>query len=145
MKPAKIASANVNEVFEVEVYLDTKKRIEDFKRRHAPIFEELALLIEEHNAALQQAEQHVRGREIKCGPFDLYQYQTRINAEKLHDAIGRNEFLKLGGVIGTQATYDIDKKALEAKIAQGLVPPSAVSAAVKVTPMYHVPEKLTLP
>ena len=118
-------------------------KLDEFKAEHADIFEMYESLVQENNDKLEKAEKIVRAHEVTCGPFVLYQWQKKFDAEKLYDAVQRDEFLRLGGKIETIPVYTIDKNIFEAKMAQSAIPPQVLEVVVKVSPRYKAPDKLS--
>jgi hypothetical protein len=130
---------------EVIEFIDAQDAIEDFKRDHAEVFNQLANLTERYNTALQQADKACRQREVSCGPFSLYQFTTKYNAEALFNAVGKNVFLEVGGTIQTVAAYEVDRGRLEAAIAQNKISKDVVAQVRKETPNFHKPKELLIP
>ena len=141
-KPTKVEPETIPEVVD---FIDADAALREFKEEHGELFEQLALLSERRNAALEQAEKVCRAREVSCGPFNLYQFAVKYDATALFDLVGRTKFLELGGSINSVPEYTIDKGRLEAVIAQGKLPDDVVKAVRKETPNFHKPEKLVLP
>lgn len=139
-KPKQVAPEDIPEVAD---YLDAKSKLDDFREEYKNVFEQYDALVEDHNTKLEQAEKIVRAQEVTCGPFDLYQWQTKYDAEKFYDAVGREDFLKLGGHIETVPQYSIDKKMFEAAVAQKKIPQSVINAVVEVSPRYKCPKPVT--
>ena len=133
------------EVPEVIEFLDAQEALQAFKEEHAAVFAEFGALAERYNAALENADKACRGREISCGPMQLYQFSTKYDAEALYNAVGRDKFLEMGGRISTKTAYDVDKGRLEVVIAQNKLPKDTVDQVRKETPNFHKPEKLILP
>lgn len=133
-----------NQIPEVQHFLDIRDRVQRLKEAFPEVFEQLDQLAGEYNQALEAADKVVRGKKVSCGPFDLYQWATTYNAEKLHEELGREEFLKVGGQIKTIATYDIDKAKLEAHITSGAIPGEVVDAVRTVSPRFKKPEKINI-
>lgn len=130
---------------EVLSFVQAKEDLEEFRAQHAEVFETFDALVERYNTALEAAEKVVRAAEVNCGPFDLYQYTTKYNGEKLFHAVGRDKFLELGGTIGTKAVYDIDKARFEAAVAAKKISKEVVDQVRKETPNYHTPNKAVTP
>ena len=141
-KARKVEPAEVPEVVE---FIDAEGAINDFKEEHAAVFEQLAQLTERYNAALEAAEKACRGKEVACGPFDLYQFSTKYDAEALYNAIGRDKFLEMGGKLDTKTVYELDKGRFEACVSQNKVLPEVVAQVRKETPNFHKPEPLVVP
>lgn len=129
---------------EVEHFLDVRNKVERLKEAYPEVFEQLATLATDYNQALEAADKVVRGKQVSCGPFDLYQWSTTYDAEKLYEELGKDEFLKVGGQIKTVTTYDIDKAKLEARITSGAIPGEVVTIVKKTSPRYKKPEKINI-
>ena len=136
---------DVTEIPEVLDFMNAKEELDAFKLRHEQVFEELTQLSETYNQTLQAADKKVRGLDISCGPFDRYQVAIKYDSEKLYNAIGRTEFMKIGGVVKTVAEYVIDKKSIEAAIARNQLPQEVVDVVRKVEPRYKKPDAVVLP
>jgi hypothetical protein len=128
----------------VEEVLVTFEAMKAFKEAHKAIFETFGALAEKYNTAVENAEKVVRAKAVSCGPFDLYQFTVKYDAQKLHDEIGREDFLKVGGKIETSTIYTVDKATIEMSIARQAIPPEVAEAIVKNSPSYHKPEKVVL-
>jgi hypothetical protein len=143
--PKAITKAKETDIPEVIEFLQAQAAIQEFKQEHPDVFEMFEQLVEAYNTKLQAAEKICRAAEVNCGPFDLYQYNTKYNAKALFDAVGRDKFLELGGTVGSEATYDIDKSRFEAAVAAKKVGKDVISQVRKETPVYHKPEALVIP
>jgi hypothetical protein len=137
-----ITKVPATEVKEVSDFLDSLGRLETFRAKHAEVFAEFETLVNEYNQKLEDAERTCRQRQIACGPFDLYNYSVKYDPKALFDMVGHDRFLELGGTIGTESTYAVDKKKLEIKIQQGELPDEVVDGFKKVSPSFHTPEKI---
>ena len=133
-----------SEIPEVVRLLEAKERIDRLKNAHAAVFEQLDELAEQYNTALEAAEKRVRAERVSCGPFDLYQWQTKYDAEKLYEALGHHEFLKVGGVIKTVTQYDVDKARVEAHITSGVIKPEVAEVIKEMSPRFKKPEKISV-
>lgn len=129
---------------EVMEFLEAKQKLDRLREAFPEVFEQLYALREEYNAKLEAAEKIVRAQKVSCGPFDLYQWQTKYNAERLYEELGRDEFLRIGGKIQTVTQYDVDKNKLEAHITAGAVPEEVVSVVKDTSPRYKKPEKINI-
>ncbi len=136
---------NPREVPEVVEFLDAQDAIQAFKAEHPEVFEQLSQLVERYNTALEQADKACRSREVSSGPFNLYQFTTKYNAEALFNAVGRDAFLAMGGKLETVTQFSVDRGRLEACIAQGKLPNEVVAHVRKETPNFHEPDKLAVP
>lgn len=144
MNQPKTKHVDPTDIPEVVDFLDSDAKVQEFKEQYADVFEVFSKLIEERNQKLQAAEKVVRAHGVSCGPFDLYQYQTKIDAQGLFDALGREDFLKVGGAVKTVPEYSIDKKQFEAAVAQKKVPAKVVEAVVNIAPRYKCPDSIKL-
>jgi hypothetical protein len=145
MQKKKAKTVPAAEVPAVVEFLDAQDAINAFKQENADIFEQLNALVERYNTALQQADQVCRTQQISSGPFDLYQFSTKYDAEKLFAAVGRDQFLQLGGKLENKVVYDVDRGRLEACIAQGKLTETIVEEVRKETPNFHKPSPLAVP
>lgn len=145
MQKKKAVTVDIGEVPEVVNFVDAQEAVELFKQQHADIFKTFAELTERYNATLEQADQVCRQRGVSSGPFNLYQFSTKYDAEALYNAVGKDRFLDLGGKIETVTQYSVDKGKLEASIAQQKLDSSVVASVRKETPSFHKPDKIVLP
>lgn len=145
MQKKKIETVDPSTIPEVVEFINAQGTIEDFKNSYPEVFKTLEGLTDRYNTALEQADKVCRQRGVSCGPFDLYQFSTKYDAEALYNAVGRDKFLDVGGKIETQTVYDIDKGRLEACVAQRKVPEEVIEQVRKETPAYHKPPKLVIP
>jgi hypothetical protein len=147
MAKASAATKRVDQfaVPEVVAFLNAKDKLEAFKEQYAEMFEQLELIGQEYNAALEAADKAVRAQGISCGPFEVYQTATTYDPTALFDTVGEQRFVELGGKINTVKTYELDDARIEAVVAAGKLPPAVVSAFRKVTPRYHKKVKVAIP
>jgi hypothetical protein len=141
---SKAKEVDPRDIPEVADFIDADDRVKEFKEQYKDVFEQYEQMVSERNDKLEAAEKIVRAHKVTCGPFVLYQYQTKYNAQALYDAVGRDDFLKLGGNIQTVPKYEIDKKAFEAMVAQKKIAPTVVEAVVEISPRYKCPDKLSV-
>lgn len=141
----KIISVSTDKVPEVIQFLDAEKTMEEFVADNQAVFDQFRELADRYNNTLEAAEKAVRGQEVKCGPFDLYQFSTKYNADALFNAVGRNKFLEAGGTMKQVTEYAVDKDAFESAVAKDLIPEEVVKEVRKVTPNYHAPKPLRVP
>lgn len=129
-----------NTIPEVAAYNETKEMINTFRERHAHIFSAYDKMLEDLDQKRGAADKAVRARQVSCSDWDLYQFQTKINPDKLYNALGMDGFLRVGGSTSTQTVYGVDKAKLEAAIARGEVPPEVAEEVVVKSPRYHAPK-----
>lgn len=134
-----------SEIREVAEFQEAEDRIKAFKDKHVKIFEQFEQLAAEYNQKLEAAEKGVRLRGVSCGSFDLYQWQTTYDAKALYDAVGREKFLQLGGILSTQTVYDVDRGHVGAAVNSGQISDEVIGVFVKNSPRYHKPDKVNIP
>jgi hypothetical protein len=135
----------VEEIPEVLEFMDAKEELESFYARNRKYAQEERALLDQYNTKLEAADKVVRDRKVTCGPFKQLSPQVKIHAEKLYNAIGRQEFIKAGGIIGTKPTYDMDKKTFEAAVARNAIPEELVPVVKEVNAKFSVIPKAVLP
>lgn len=140
---AQAKEVDPRDILEVVEFINANDRLKEFKEEYAEVFEQYDAIVTDRNDKLEAAEKIVRAHKVTCGPFVLYQYQTKYNAQAFYDAVGRDDFLKLGGSIQTVPKYEIDKKAFEAMVAQKKIPVTVIEAVVDTSPRYKCPDKIS--
>lgn len=113
------------------------------EEQHKQVFEEYKELLEDRNVKRQSADKMVRALDVSCGEWDRYQASVKWDANALHQVLGRDAFLAIGGSIGTELVYGIDKDRAEIAMKTGQLPQNAIDLARKVTPAYHAPKDKT--
>jgi hypothetical protein len=137
----KIEEKAVDDIPEVIEFLDAQTRLEEFKAKNPQLIAELEGLIDAYNTTKQAADKAVRSKGINCGPWKQLTPTVAYDGEKLYSAVGRADFIQLGGVVRQTSEYVIDKSTLEAAIAGGRVPVQVVEVVRKVTRKYTtIPE-----
>lgn len=140
-----INSKDITEIQEVREFISAQAALIEFKERNAPVFEQFEHLAESYNQRLEAAEKVCRTQGVSCGPFEMYQAQTKIDGHALHDSVGRENFVSIGGEINTKVEYKVDKARFEAAVAKGVIPQNVIDRVVSVSPRYHVPNKVEMP
>jgi hypothetical protein len=127
-------------IIEVMDYITVRDELLDFKKKHATLFGLYDELLAEYRQKLQAADKAVRSRGVSCADWVYYQEQTKYNAEALYTALGRENFLSVGGILETVTTYGLDKKKLEAAHAKKEVSDAVMDQVKTTIKKYHVPE-----
>jgi hypothetical protein len=140
-----INQKDISEIQEVREFVSAQAALAEFKEQNAPVFEQFEHLAETYNQRLEAAEKICRANAISCGPFEMYQTQTKIDGQALHNAVGRENFVTIGGEINTKVEYKVDKARFEAAVARGLVTQPVIDRVVSVSPRYHMPGKVEMP
>lgn len=135
----------VEEVPEVAEYLQAQQDVEEYIAANQEWFDELRRLVELRNEKLEQAEKAVRPLGASCGPFQLHSETVRINAEKLYEWLGKDDFGSAGGYTETVVTYKVDRTRFLAHVARGDLPQEIVESVVSTSVSYKKPAPYTLP
>lgn len=138
----RLAPSQVPEVLD---FMEAQDRLDEFKKKHADILVELDAIAEDYNQKLEAADKAVRARAATCGPFENYQTVTSYDAKALFELLGKEKFIQVGGKLGTETTYNVDKARIEASISKNLIPADVIERFKKESPRYHKPEKIILP
>lgn len=145
MQKRKAETVDIGAIPEVVNFVDAQEALKEFREEHADVFAQLDQLVDRYNTSLEQAEKVCRAKAVSCGPFNLYQFTTKYDAEALYNAVGRDRFLELGGKIETITKYEVDRGKLEASIAQNKLDTGVVDRVRKETANFHKPDKVNLP
>lgn len=124
---------------EVLEYNEAKEMLQAFCEANAQIFRTYDTLAENLNQKREVADKAVRGKEVSCGDWELYQYATKYNAIALYEALGREQFLKVGGKLEKITNYDVDKVKIQSAIASKAISKEIADQVVIKNPMYHAP------
>lgn len=136
---------SVKNVPEVVAFEAAKRKLQEFKEANSELFDVLNDLVDRYNTTLEAASKATRGQAVSCGDFELYQTATKINGKALHDAVGRERFLALGGTIKTEFTYKVDKACLQTAMSKQQVAQDIYDKVVGEEPRYHAPKPISLP
>lgn len=142
---AKIETVDEEEIPEVIEFLDARTGLEEFKAKNEKLMKQLHHHIDKYNTALEAADKAVRGKEVNCGPWQQLSPSVTYDGEKLYSAVGREDFVRLGGIVRQVNEYHIEKGTIEAAIAQGNLPKQIVSIVRKVGRKYKSIPKASLP
>lgn len=141
-KPVSHPEKAVEEIPEVQRFLEESEMLDEFRTAHKQLFEIYGQLIENMNQARDEADKAVRAQKVSCGPWKMLRVQTDYDTEKLRDLIGEQRFLELGGTKSMKITYGMEKAALEAAIARREITDEIQEEIVKETPYYTAPKAL---
>jgi hypothetical protein len=141
----KIEEVPVHEIPEVLEFLDANERLEEFKARNPELLSQLAILIEDYNNAMENADKAVRAKGVNCGPWEQLTPSVKYDGEKLYSAVGREDFVRLGGVVRQINDYVIDKGVIEAAISANRLPQQIVELVRTVGRKYKSLPKGQLP
>jgi hypothetical protein len=136
-------SIDPSQIPEVMAFEEAQQMLDVFKDKHSHIFQEYDELIQARNIKLEAADKVVRAKKVSCGDWELYQRQKTFDADALYEALGRDQFLAVGGVLQTVTNRSIDKAKLEASIARGDIPKKVLDVVVSESPRYHAPKAIT--
>lgn len=125
---------------EVKQYEAAKEMLEEFIRNNPTVFKTYEFLQEDLRQKREAADKIVRAREVSVSDWELYQYQTKVDAETLFNNLGLETFLRVGGSTTTKTIYEADKTKVEAAIARNEIPKELASAVLVKSPRYHAPK-----
>lgn len=134
----------VNNIPEVQRLTNLKTELEQFKTQHADVFMQYKDLVDQYNAALEEADKEVRSQGVSCGDFDNYSVSAKYIPQKMFEELGEDLFLKCGGSMSTKTEYKVDPKLAEAAIASKLIPEECVDNIREIRRNYHAPDKISL-
>lgn len=135
----------VEQIPEVAAFAEVQARYRAYREANPEFFNYLDALAEEYNEKRQAADKAVRAREVTCGEFTLYQYQTKYDAEAAFSALGESEFLKAGGKVSTVTVHELDRARFDAAVANGQVPKEIAESVIKKSPRYKKPDPIDIP
>jgi len=130
----------VTAIPEVAAFLEAEQRLRQYRAQHSQVFKPYAALLEDYNQKREAADKVVRGQGISCGPWDWYSSQTKYNAQALFEALGRDKFLKVGGIMKTVTAYDLDEQKVEGAIARGEISEPVVGTFKAIIKKYKSPK-----
>ena len=141
----------VNQIPEVERYTEAEDKLQQFIEQNQKLMDDLSILVEERNQALQEADEAVRaacaqyGCGINCGPFRFKHFAQRVDFEAMYDALGEEGFTALGGAIKTVPKYTGEKSLVIRAIYNGQVPKEQADMFYKATQNYQKIQMVVLP
>lgn len=135
----------VDSIPEVRAFEDVKARYQAFREANPAYFNILDSLMTEFNEKLEAAEKTCRAKSISCGSFAFYQQATKIDADRMHDVLGRERFLAMGGGVKVIEQKEFDRARVEANVKSGNIKPDEAKEFIRNEPRYHKPEKVNLP
>jgi hypothetical protein len=132
----------VDEIPEVQEFLDIKQEIDALKANNPEVFIPYNDLVDRYNTKLEEAASKVRTIGVTCGPFENFSVSHTYDAAKMLDELGEEQYLACGGKIVQRAMYEVDSAVVTAAIASGKIPKDAIENFMKVTHSYHTPKKI---
>lgn len=129
----------------VAAYVEAEEVLQAHIKTNPEFYETLRALVEDRNAKLEAADKEIRPTLNSCGPFHLDKVTPKIDAEKLYEEVGLEEFQKLGGYKETVVDYRVDRARFLAVVERGDVPDEVKEVVLKVQPAYKAPKPYTLP
>ena len=144
-EPPPIERLAPSRVTEVSALVKAADALEAWKAKHPEAAAELVELAGLYNPALKAAQKVLKLRLVSCGPIELYQFRRKDNAQVLLDAVGRQKFPSLGGVLKPVEELSIDRERFDLAVAQERVDAALVAKVVKFEPAFHAPDEIVLP
>lgn len=125
---------------EVGAYEESKEMLEVFLQANSQVFDTYHQLVEELNQKLEAADKVVRAQGVSVSDWDLYQFQTKVDAETLFNALGTENFLRAGGKMSSKTVYTADKSLVEAAVARGEIPQGVAESVLVKSPRFKAPK-----
>ena len=142
---ANISVKDITEIPEVVAFEEAKNLLESFKSVNAQLVEQFYQFVEHYNQTREAAEKAVRAEGVACGDFVLYQQVTKTEGEMVLNAVGRELFIDMGGIVKEKKDASIGVKQLQTAVARGLITQELFDEVTKVENRYHVPTAGALP
>lgn len=121
-------------------FRDVEKVLEVFIAENQAVMGTYFELLEERNQKRQAADLAIRQLDVSYGAWDRYTERTNYDVSELYQRIGEKQFLALGGSIGMERVYTMEKERIELAIATKQIPPQVAELITKVVPSYHAPK-----
>lgn len=144
MKPTP-ESVSAAQVAEVKAFLKVERALAQLKKNFPTAFEKLLRLQPQYNAALEAAQAVLKAKKVGCGPFDLYEFAARRNMAAFVDAVGKSEFVRLGGEIKPSETFVFDAKRFDALVVAEKISPEVEARVVAYDAKFHAPKPISIP
>lgn len=138
-----ITTKTSDEIPEVRAFEEAKEELEQFKAVHENVFEVYAQYVEIYNTRRQAAEKAVRGQEVSCGDFDLYQQVRKTSGENVLNALGREMFIKIGGTVLNKSDAKISAAQLKTALGRGDITQELYDEVVTIEQRYHAPKEIS--
>lgn len=130
---------------EVVEFMQAQSDLEQFIQEHKDVYDELCRLAATRNDKLEAADKVVRPTGCSVGPFVKLSESKKINAEKLYEEIGADNFGKVGGYTETVVAYKVDRDRFLSMAFSNQIPAEIVEVVVKDAVSYSVIPKYVLP
>ncbi len=132
----------IDEVPEVQEFLDIKQELDALKANHPEVFMPYNDLVDRYNTKLEEAASKVRTIGVTCGPFENFSVSHMFDGAKMLDELGEETYLACGGKISQRAVYEVDSAVVTAAIASGKIPEEAIEHFMTIKRSYHAPKKI---
>lgn len=151
--PAKAGTKTVpvSQIPEASRYIEAEDKLQEFIAAHQKEMDELSVLVEQRNEALQEANDAIRGLcvewgvGINCGPFRFKHFMRKVNFEKMFDTLGKDDFSRFSGAVKTVPSYTGDRDTVLRAIDTAEIPPEQADEFYSSIPTYVKIEPLVLP
>jgi hypothetical protein len=141
----KAVSVDPSGVEEVMMLLSVERELRELIASNPEFYEKFSKLAIQRNELLISAEQRVRNMGVTCGPFVKLSESTKINAEKLFEELGEEQFLNLGGYTEKVIDYKVDRTRVLAYHESGMIPAEVSKACIRLELRYKKPDPYLLP
>lgn len=129
---------------EVNEYMQARDELERFLDAHEVFVEKLRAHVENVNAKLEAADKSVRSYGFSMGPFKVLRTINTIDAVKLYELVGTENFKKYGGSFEQVTKYTVNKETFYRFVAMGQISEQVLDEVVKHTPHYSTPKALNV-
>jgi hypothetical protein len=145
MSAPKIETVSPSKIAEVKAFMKAKEALDELRALFPVAFAKLAEIAAVYNTTLDAAAEAVKIRRVSSGPFDLYSYTKKFDAEVLYADVGRQKFAQMGGIIDPREIRDVDKTRFLALIETKVVSPALAAKVLTYAPSFHKPDPIVLP
>jgi hypothetical protein len=130
---------------EVKAFLKAAGELAELRALFPIVFAKLDAIAIQYNAALKAAEAVTKERRVSCGPFELYSFSRKFDGDALYEAVGRQKFAAMGGVLEPVELRTVDKERYLALLVQGKIAEDVDAKVLSLTPSFHKPAVLSVP
>jgi hypothetical protein len=123
----------------VKAYERVDKAIRTFMSEHTKVFKPFAELLEKLEAKRMIADAAMRSTDASFGPWQRSEQRT-YDTVLLHELIGEEKFLELGGTVSEVPVYELEKDKLELAIVAEKIASTVVEKIRTITPKYRAPK-----
>lgn len=139
------STIQVDEVEEVAELMTVENQLRELIESNKEFYDRLVELVNLRNEKLEMAEKHVRSLGMSCGPFIKLSESQKINAEKLFEEIGADNFQNVGGYTEVVTAYKVDRARFLSIAQRGDIPKPILDEVLKTEVRFKKPDPYKLP